>query len=558
MHVLKQIINLNTLIFKCLLCSSPILLISCQSQVIQSSNLLFEVEEEAKLTNASQLILEPQLIKTADFFLLSQSNNKAPDKVVASDTQLWSRVRSGFKLNIPKFKRIKLQRDWYEKNQKYLNRVITRATPFLFYIIEEIEKRNMPTELILLPIVESAYDPFAYSFGRASGMWQFIPGTGKRYGLKQNWWYDGRRDVVESTRAALDYLEYLHKHFKGDWLHALAAYNSGEGNVARAIRNNRKKHKKTDFWNLNLPKETKAYVPKLLALAELLKNEESFNLKWKQVLNKPTVVIVKAKGQIDITYAAEMAEITVEEFYKLNPAFNRWSTPPKGPHHLLLPIDKAELFLKKLALSKPEDRVRWVRYKIKSGDSLIKVARHHKTTTSILKSVNHIKGNRIHAGKTLLIPTASSKLTKYSLSSDSRLVNKQNIQRGSRKTNYRVKAGDSFWKIARQYKVNSNKLAAWNAMAPKDPLRIGQKLVIWNKSSVYPAKNSGLTINSTDRVKKIRYRVRKGDSLSRISDRFAVKIIDLKRWNIFLKGKKYLQPGERLTLYVDITQQSGS
>jgi len=364
--------------------------------------------------------------------------------------------------------------------------------------------------------------------------------------------------VVESTRAALDYMSYLHKHFDGDWLHALAAYNSGEGNVGRAIKRNKKKNKKTDFWNLKLPRETQAYVPKLLALAELLAKEEAFSLKWKEVANEPVLVKVETDGQLDIAFAAKLADITVDDFYKLNPGFNRWSTPPNGPRHLLLPLNKADGFKAKLAASDPADRVRWVRYKVKSGDSLIRIANNHNTTPATLKSVNKIRGNMIRAGDKLLIPTASQSASKYSLSSDSRLDARQKIQRGDNKVNYKVRSGDSFWKIAQQYKVSLRKLAAWNGMAPRDPLKIGQKLVIWTKQPITAVNNRGVALTESNRLRKISYRVRKGDSLARISNKFAVKIGDLKRWNNAIKDKKYLQPGDRLTVYVDITSQSGS
>jgi len=560
----------------------------CQSQTINSEAVVSVVDEnteaEVIVAEAANPAVEISTIeKDPDMTLAAGPQIAGPEAI--SDTELaympevkpaeivmtaekpilniWQRVRNGMVLDIPDIKRVRVQRDWYEKNQSYLNRVITRATPFLFIIVEEIEKRNMPMELVLLPIVESAFDPFAYSHGRASGMWQFIPGTGRRYGLKQNWWYDGRRDVLESTRAALDYMAYLHKHFKGDWLHALAAYNSGEGNVARAIKRNRKKKIATDFWNLKLPRETKAYVPKLLALADLLNNEDKFNLKWQQVANKPVLKKVDAAGQLDIAFAAKLADISVDELYKLNPGFNRWSTPPSGPHHLLLPIEKADNFINKLAQTDPSERVRWVRYKIRTGDSLIKVANKHNTTPDIIRSVNHIRGNMIRVGDKLLIPTANHSLAKYSLSSDSRLDARQKVQRGDNKINYKVNSGDSFWKIARQYKVNLRKLAAWNGMAPTDPLKIGQKLVIWTKHPVATTSRAALTtpaisLVESNRLRKINYRVRKGDSLSRISSKFSVKVGDLKRWNNSLKSKKYLQPGERLTVYVDITSQSGS
>ena len=522
-------------------------------------NIVVEQDPDLSLAAASQIAGPESEINSEELASIPQID-AADIKIVVEEPilNIWQRVRSKMVLDIPTNRRIKVQRDWYEKHQAYLDRVITRATPFLHLIVEEIEKRNMPMELVLLPIVESAYDPFAYSHGRASGMWQFIPGTGLRFKLKQNWWYDGRRDVVESTRAALDYMSYLHKHFDGDWLHALAAYNSGEGNVGRAIRKNKKKNKKTDFWNLKLPRETQAYVPKLLALAELLAKEETFSLKWKEVANEPVLVKVETDGQLDIAFAAKLADITVDDFYKLNPGFNRWSTPPNGPRHLLLPLNKADAFKAKLAASDPADRVRWVRYKVKSGDSLIRIANNHNTTPATLKSVNKIRGNMIRAGDKLLIPTASQSASKYSLSSDSRLDARQKVQRGDNKVNYKVRSGDSFWKIAQQYKVSLRKLAAWNGMAPRDPLKIGQKLVIWTKQPITAVNNRGVALTESNRLQKISYRVRKGDSLAPISNKFAVKIGDLKRWNNTIKDKKYLQPGDRLTVYVDITSQSGS
>ena len=531
---------------------------STENNAITEIPIVSEVDPDLTLAAGPQ-VSGPEARKDEELASTPETTPLAlVSEIEKPDLNIWNRVRKGMVFKVPDIRRVKVQRDWYEKHQSYLNRVITRATPFLYLIVDEIDKRKMPMELVLLPIVESAYDPFAYSYGRASGMWQFIPGTGKRYKLKQNWWYDGRRDVLESTRAALDYMSYLHKHFKGNWMHALAAYNSGEGNVARAIRRNLKKGKPTDFWNLDLPKETKAYVPKLLALAELLAHEDTFKLKWKEVANQPLLQKVDTDGQLDIAFAAKIADITVDEFYKLNPAFNRWSTPPSGPHHLLLPIEKSENFIKQLAASDPAERVRWVRYKIKSGDSLIKVANKHNTTAGLIREVNNIKGNMIRKGDQILIPTASHSLAKYSLSSDSRLNARQKIQRGDNRVNYKVNSGDSFWKIARQYNVNLRKLAAWNGMAPTDPLKIGQKLVIWTKQPITKVTPQTVSLNHSNRLRKISYRVRKGDSLSRISDKFSVKIKDLKKWNNSIARKKYLQPGERLTLYVDIRSQSGS
>ncbi|MDA8622371.1 transglycosylase SLT domain-containing protein, partial [Psychrosphaera sp.] len=254
---------------------------------------------------------------------------------------VWDRISYQLSIEIPQNRQVVTERNWYAKHPSYITRVAKRAEPFLHFIVEEIEKREMPIELALLPIVESAFDPFAYSHGRASGLWQFIPGTGNRFKLKQTWWYDGRRDVAASTRAALDYLSFLHKTLDGDWLNAIAAYNSGEGRVLRAIKRNRKRHLPTDFWSLDLPRETSAYVPKLLALSDLLKRSDEFKVSWYPIANEPAISVIDAKKQIDIAKAAELAGMELNDLHKMNPGYNQWATDPNGPHKFIVPIEKA-------------------------------------------------------------------------------------------------------------------------------------------------------------------------------------------------------------------------
>ncbi|WP_171901000.1 transglycosylase SLT domain-containing protein, partial [Glaciecola punicea] len=221
---------------------------------------------------------------------------------------LWEKIQYQMTLPIPQNQpRLDAQKNWYLRHPAYMQRVSKRARPFLYHITQRLEQENMPMELALLPIVESAFDPFAYSHGRASGMWQFIPSTGKRFGMKQTWWYDGRRDVIASTEGAIKYLRYLNDMFDGDWLHALAAYNSGEGRVMRAIKKNKRAGKPTDFWSLDLPRETRAYVPKLLALADILKSQDEYNFSWPKIANAPVVEIVDVSSQIDLAVAARMA-----------------------------------------------------------------------------------------------------------------------------------------------------------------------------------------------------------------------------------------------------------
>jgi membrane-bound lytic murein transglycosylase D len=468
---------------------------------------------------------------------------------------LWNRLRAGYSLGGIQHPRIDKHLDWYLKHPSYMARVSERGSRYLFYILEQIEARGMPMELALLPIVESAFDPFAYSHGRASGMWQFIPGTGRQYGLKQNWWYDGRRDVVASTNAALDYLSDLHRRMGGDWLLALASYNTGEGNVRKAIRKNKRQGLPTDFWSLRLPRETRAYVPQLLALSRLVMYPESYQVQLSEVPNKPYFDVVDTGGQIDLAQAADLAEMDINDLYKLNPGFNRWATDPKGPHRLLVPVAKAEGFRRNLQQLPLSARVSWERYKIKSGDSLIAIAKRFDTTPAVLREHNNIRGNNIRAGKMMLIPKASASAKHYAYSEDERLKRTQSKRRGgesARKIQYTVKSGDSLWTIARAHGVNVSQLAKWNGMAPKDTLRVKQKLVIWKASA--PVTQAKMPRNTTKPVvRKLAYKVRKGDSLARIAGKFNLSVNEILAWNP-IKKNGYIHPGQSLTLFVDVTR----
>lgn len=476
---------------------------------------------------------------------------EVPEEIVEAAAEieikdLWHRVRSQLRFSFEDNKRIAAQRNWYLQHPSYMKRVALRAKPFLHLIIEKIEQQNVPMELALLPIVESAFDPFAYSHGRAAGMWQFIPSTGKRFGMKQTWWYDGRRDVLASTQGAIDYLNYLVEMFDGNWLHALAAYNSGEGRVQRAIRKNKKAGKPSDFWNLDLPKETRAYVPKLLALADILANSEKYSFDWPVIENIPLTEEVLVGTQIDLALAADMAGLTVKELHALNPGYNRWATDPHGPHHLLLPVDKVANFLDELAKTDKSERLNWVRHKVKGGDSLLKLAKQYHTTTEIISQVNELKSNVIIAGEHLIIPVALKSLDSYSLSQEQRLVTTQSRKSGSYKLTHKVKSGDTFWDLSREYKVNLRQLAKWNGMAPTDTLRPGKELVIWVNDVTKGQRDDAV-------MRTLTYTVRSGDSLARIAGKFNVKVSDLRKWNQS-KLKKYLQPGQKLKVFVDVTR----
>ncbi len=466
----------------------------------------------------------------------------------------WYRLQEGMQLSAVDNARVKAQMKWYLNHKGYLQRVMERARPILPFVLDELEKRNLPSELALLPIVESAYQAFAYSHGRASGMWQIIPSTGRFLGLKQNWWYDGRRDIIESTHAAITYLDGLAQEFDGDWELALAAYNAGPGKIRNAVRYNKKRKRKTDFWHLTkIRKETRAYVPKLFALKELFANPEKYQLDLIPVKNQVSYKVVELDGQIDLALAADLAGITLNQLYQLNPAFNRWATAPNGPHRLLLPRDKAEQFKIGVAKVPASKRINWVRHKIKNGETLSHISKKYRTTVGLIKEVNNIRGNRIRAGKYLMVPTATKSLKTYTLSENSRKAAIQNTNRSGTKRIHIVRSGQSLWSISRSYNVTTQALAKWNGIAPIDTLSIGQKLVVWTKAKLAQTASINQT-RPSNALHALRYTVRKGDSLYLIANRFNIRVADIKRWN---RLGKYLQPGQKLKLYVDVTSQSG-
>ncbi|MBF8999401.1 MULTISPECIES: LysM peptidoglycan-binding domain-containing protein [Vibrio] len=457
-------------------------------------------------------------------------------------SDLWKRIGMQLKIGIPNNRSVAYYRTWYLKHPKHLEIVAQRAKPFLYLITQKIEDRGLPLELALLPIVESAFDAFAYSHGSAAGLWQFVPSTGKMYGLEQNFWYDGRRDVDAATDAALDYLSVLGKRFDGDWYQAIAAYNSGGGTISRAIRKNERLNKPTDFFSLDLPKETTGYVPKLLALADIVAHQKKYGIDLPEIPNEPVLQLVDPDEQLDLAIAAKYAGMSVKELQSYNPAYNQWATAPNGPHQLLIPVGKVTTFDKNLAENQG-DGMKLIRYKVQSGDTLSVIAAKHKTTTKVIETANSLSSNVIRVGQYLMIPTSVKDPKAYALTASNRLKRLQSLARGQYKIDHVVQSGESLWTIARQNNVSYRSLAKWNGMSPLDTLRLGQKLVIWKTSS------DGAIIRT------VFYHVRSGDSLSTIAQRFKVKTNDIIQWND-LANEKYLQPGQKLKLYVDVTKVS--
>ncbi len=461
---------------------------------------------------------------------------------------IWLRIRHKLSLdNHIERSSVKAKLAWYARHQDYLDRVVDRARPYLYHIVEELDKRNMPVELALLPIVESAYHPFAYSRSHASGIWQFIPGTGRNYGLKQNWWYDGRRDVVAATNAALNYLDKLNREFNGDWLLALAAYNTGERNVARAIARNKKVHKNTDFWSLHLPRETRGYVPSLLAVTELLARPKQYGVQWRAIENKPYFTRIDVQQQLDLATAAKLADISMDEIYTLNPAFNRWATDPDGPHKLLIPVDKSQAFITKLEALPDSERVSWKRHVIKRGENLGQIARNYHTSVRILKQSNNLRNNLIREGHSLLIPNSMHPLKHYTLSLDSRRYRGLKKSKNGNNQIYTVRRGDTLWDIGRHYGVSIKQLCAWNGISPHSILRPGKKL---NLRLAINGENTAKSVPASykpDSTRQTNYTVKKGDSLWRIARRFSVTVKSLLAWNNLDKNKN-LKPGQILLI----------
>ncbi|MEX0870298.1 MAG: LysM peptidoglycan-binding domain-containing protein [Aquisalimonadaceae bacterium] len=472
-------------------------------------------------------------------------------------SDLWQRIRSGFVMNGIDHERVAAELRYYSRHPEFMNRVADRAAPYLHYIVEEVERRGMPMEVALLPVVESAYQPFAYSHGRAAGIWQFIPGTGKHYGLQQTWWYDGRRDVIASTDAALNYLDRLQKMFDGDWQLAFAAYNAGEGTVSRAIRRNRQLGRPTDYWSLSLPLETRQYVPRLLAVRALVEDPQVFDIELTSIADEPYLRVVDVGSHIDLALAAELADMAIEDIYRLNPGYNRWATDPDGPHRLALPLDNAERFILALAEVPENERVRWQRHRIASGESLGQIARRYGTTVAVLQEANGIRSHVIRAGDHLIVPASSKPSQHYALSADQRLARNQSRERQGKRINHTVQRGDTFWGMSRRYGVQVRELAAWNNMAPGDPLRPGQTLAIWKQSSGAGGNITAALTQGDPIIQRIRYTVRQGDSLYVIARRFRVSVTELRNWNNLVEGG-YLQPGQRLVLHVDVRAQSGN
>ncbi|HEY2864316.1 MAG TPA: transglycosylase SLT domain-containing protein [Casimicrobiaceae bacterium] len=383
---------------------------------------------------------------------------------------LWERIRQGFAMPDLDTPQVKKAADWYAANPEYVARMVERSRRYLYYIVGQVEKRGMPMEIALLPMIESAFNPMAYSRSRASGIWQFMPSTGKIYGMEQNWWFDERRDIVAATDGALDYLDKLHQEF-GDWYLALAAYNWGEGSVRRAIAANERRKLPTDYLSLKMPAETRAYVPKLQAIENIVRDPQAYGLKFADIPDAPYFSIVRTSRKIDVKIAAELADMPLEEFLSLNPQHNRPVIAGADEASILLPYDKAGLFAAKLALS-DQPMVTWQAYKLKAGETLQQVATRFGLPLETLRAVNGI-------GPRAVVPVNHTLLVPSQIPSSATAATLQNavfttVPEG-RTFYHRVRQGETFYGIAARYHVSARDLKAWNPDV-KGTLMRGQRL----------------------------------------------------------------------------------
>lgn len=415
--------------------------------------------------------------------------------------ELWARLRSGFTMTELDSPLVAKHEHWYSSNPEYMGRMVKRARLYLYYIVDEVEKRDMPMEIALLPAIESAFKPHAYSRARAAGLWQFIPSTGKHFGLERTWWYDGRRDVVKATQAALDYLEELNKAFDGDWHLALAAYNAGERRVKNAIEYNRRRGRPIDYKNLRtLKPETLNYVPKLLAVSKIIANPEAYDITLASIPNEPYFSRIEIGSQIDLGVAARMANVSLGDLYDINPAFKRRATTPNGPHHLLVPAERRDIILSALNNLPKKDRVHWQRHYVRSGDALSTIARRYGVSVRSIQRANGLRGTRIRAGHNLLIPVSAKRLTAYHgnvTKPVKRRVRRIAPPKNGVKLVHQVRRGDTLWGIATRYNVYIYEVTGWNGLRRRALLRPGQKITIWVDPATAPAASNITALPNT-------------------------------------------------------------
>ncbi|HWU33700.1 MAG TPA: LysM peptidoglycan-binding domain-containing protein [Methylovorus sp.] len=505
------------------------------SEPIRDSSIDPSTQFSSRLQNDPVLNYVPELAS-------SQPGHSAAELAQVSTDNLWQRIRNGYGMPEVDSPYTATHEAWYAARPDYVRRMVERSQRYLYHVVVEVEKRGMPTEIALLPMVESAFNPQAYSKSHASGIWQFIPSTGKNFGLKQDWWVDSRRDVTAATDAALTYLQKLHLMF-GTWDLALAAYNAGEGTVSRAIARNRQQGLPTDYNSLPLPPETRNYVPKLQAVKNIMTNPELYGLDIKTIPNRPYFTKVTAPQQIDAHLAAKLAEISFDEFSSLNPEYNRPVLTASGSaHEILLPIGAAETFKTNLeGYDKP--LVSWQTYHAKRGERMANIARKFGIPLAELRNVNDLPTrDNLMMARPLLVPMDNAG------KADANIVMAEHVDipepasaqvESVRVVRYKVSNTDSLLSIAKRYKLSTQQLMAQNQLK-SSKLKAGQILNVASapapvsKAVIASAANRKPDLSKSKLVaskKKQHYVVKRGDTLESIARKFDVARDELQRWN---------------------------
>lgn len=442
----------------------------------------------------------------------------------------WAVLRQQFALGHETLRpEVKEQLRWLSAHPHYIQKIAEQSEPYLYFIISEIKKRKLPGELAILPMIESAYNPFAYSPAGAAGLWQLMPGTGSGLGLKQDWWYDGRRSISLSTQAALKYLSYLNRYFKGNWILAIAAYDSGQGKILKAMQSNKQYQRKINFWSLNLPLETKKYIPRLLAIAEIIKNPERYHIKLPDFPYEPYFEEVDIKGQIDLNQAAQMANMSYEQLIRLNPGYNRWVTAPYEPYHLLLPVNKKPIFVNKLKRLPEEERVNWVRHQVQKGETLSHIALRYHTTVGLIKKINNIESTPLTTKQKILIPGNNLTTVPVNPKKINQIDNSTNSK--YRRVIHIVQKNDNYLSISKLYNVSPGQIRFWNNLASANKIPVGKQLIIWKRI----ASPAGI------------YIVKKNDTLGQIAKTYQLSLNEIIKLNPDLNSR-IIKPGQKIKL----------
>ena len=419
-----------------------------------------------------------------------------------SDT--WDYLRAGFRLHAdPKQPEIKKQLKWLRQHPRYLQIRMQSARPYLYFVVKQTRTRNMPTELALMPIIESGFNPLLISQAGASGLWQIMPGTASGFGLQINWWYDGRRDIVQSTKAALNYLNYLHS-FLGNWLLAIAAYDSGEGTVLAALRHNLAHQLPTDIWSLKLPEETHKYVARLLAIQIMINHPQRYLLKLPHINTKATFKAVKIKKQISLPLLARLSKCNLKTLTTFNPAYRREIINANST--ALIPVECLDNYNE----NKIYANTSWVHYKVKPGDTVSELAvRYHSSSAAII-AANKLKTTNLRIGQILMIPNLLATKAKFTRPNFTNNPFAEDNSPGPKQITYITKTGDSLWSIAKKFNVRSSEIRYWNKLPHH--LKPGERITIW----LSPKKQHTAV-----------YKIKPGDTLSLIAYRSKVSVKQL-------------------------------